>query len=66
MKKLFVFLIVLSVALSMFASGATEDGGYKGVTNTPFTTSLPADPESLSYKLHVSPASLADNRLIIL
>jgi len=65
MKKVLVFLVVLSVTLSLFASGATEDGGYKGVTNTPFATSLPDDSDSLSHKLHVSPASLADNKLII-
>jgi len=65
MKKFFVFLVVLSVALSLFASGATEDGGYKGVTDNAFTASLSSDSDSLSYKLHVSPASLTTNRLIV-
>jgi len=65
MKKVLLSLIVVVVSFALFASGATEDGGYKGVTNNAFSTSLPADSDSLSYKLHVRPASLSENKLII-
>jgi len=65
MKKVLVSLVVFLIAMSLFASGATEDGGYKGVTNNAFATSLPADSDSLSYKLHVNPATLSENKLIV-
>ena len=65
MKKALLLLTLLVVSFALFASGATEDGGYKGVTNNAFSTSLPADSDSLSYKLHVRPASLTENKLIV-
>ena len=65
MKKVLLSFILLFVSLALFATGATDDGGYRGVTNNAFTTSLSADSDTLSYKLHVNPASLTENKLIV-
>lgn len=65
MKRLLILFFILTVSFSLFASGATEDGGYKDVTNTAFKPMLSADPGSLSYKLNTNPASLSRNKLIV-
>lgn len=65
MKKLLILLFIIVASFSLFASGATEDGGYKDVTNTAFKPMLSNDPGSLAYKLHTNPASLVRNKLVV-
>ena len=65
MKKTLIVLITLCLAVSAFASGAGEDGGYKGVTNKAFQAPLSLERGTLTYDLFTNPAALAENKLIV-
>lgn len=65
MKKILMIMLLVLVAATLFAGGASEDNGYHGVTDNGFVPSLSDVKGTLSRKLYYNPAELTENKLIV-
>ena len=65
MKKILLVLLLALVSAVVFAGGASEDGGYHGVTDNGFIPTLSDVKGTLTRKLYYNPAELTENKLVV-
>ena len=65
MKKILMVLLLALVAAVVFAGGASEDGGYHGVTDNGFVPTLSDVKGTLTRKLYYNTAELTENKLVV-
>ena len=65
MKKILLVLLLALVSAVVFAGGASEDGGYHGVTDNGFVPTLSDVKGTLTRKLYYNPAELTENKLVV-